>query len=433
MNRPLHKVLMLAYYFPPMGLSGVQRTAKFVKYLPEFGWKPIVLTIYPTAYFAYDETLLQELSHPAIDIVRTGTHDITHLAALAAPQKTFTMPPEETRSLLSALSQLIFFPDNKIGWKKLAFAKACEIIEREKDIAVIYSTAPPFTSHLIALELRAKYQLPIVLDFRDPWVENPAHFYWTPWHKRKHEALEEKALLYADRIITANRALKELFLKKYFGKLTHKDISIIWHGYDAEDFQRAQPDNRVRRKLRFVYSGRFFLSSPKPFFKGLKVAIEKEPALREHLEVCFVGIFPKAYLRLAEKYGLKDLVEVRGYRPHLEAVAELLKADVLWATLDDVKGAETITHGKLFEYLAARKTLFGIVPDGAAKQLILDANGLVAHPKNIKEIASKILELYDLWKRNALPTPNEEFVVRFDRRNLTAQLAKEFAQFVRIE
>lgn len=429
----MHKVLMIAYYFPPMGLSGVQRTAKFVKYLPEFGWKPIVLTIHPTAYFAYDDTLLQELSHPAIEIVRTGTHDVTKLAAAATRQKTIEMPTDHARSWLSALSQLLFIPDNKIGWRKHALATAAEIIEREKDIAVIYSTAPPFTSHLIAIELRAKYQLPVVLDFRDPWVENPAHFYWTLWHKRRHEALEEKTLLYADRILTANRALKELFLKKYFGKLTHKDISIIWHGYDAEDFQNVSPEKTAKPKLRFLYSGRFFLSSPKPFFKGLKAAIEKNSSLRHRVEAHFVGVFPAAYMQLAKRYGLKDLVVVRGYLPHRQAVSELLHADVLWATLSDIKGTETITHGKLFEYLAARKTLFGIVPEGAARQLILEANGLVAHPKNVKEIASKILELYELWQRNALPLPSEEFVARFDRRRLTEQLAKEFAQFVRID
>ncbi len=432
-NAPLRKVLMLAYYFPPMGLSGVQRTAKFVKYLPEFGWKPIVLTINPTAYFAYDESLLAELSHPAIEIVRTDTKDVTKLAASAAKRRQFKMPAEPTRKLLSAISQFFFIPDNKIGWKKYAIEQASAIIEREKDIEVIYSTAPPFSSHLIALDLRAKYHLPTVLDFRDPWVENPSHFYWTLFHRRRHEALEERALTYADRIITANRALKELFLKKYFGRVQHKDISIIWHGYDAEDFQLAKPVPRSRQKLRFVYCGRFFLSSPQPFFKGLKIALAKAPALREHIELYFVGIFPEPYERMAEKYGLKELMVVRGYLPHRDAVAELLNADVLWASLDATKGTETITHGKLFEYAAARKTLFGIVPEGAARQFILEANGLVAHPKKPREIAQKILELYALWQKHELPVPSEAFVARFERRQLTAQLAKEFGQLIRID
>ncbi|PIO47078.1 MAG: glycosyl transferase family 1 [[Chlorobium] sp. 445] len=433
MHAPLRKVLMLAYYFPPMGLSGVQRTAKFVKYLPEFGWKPIVLTINPTAYFAYDDSLLAELSHPAIEIVRTDTKDITKAASAATGKRQFKMPSEQTRRFLSALSQLVFIPDNKIGWKKFAIEKASEIIEREKDIDVIYSTAPPFSSHLIALELRAKYHLPAVLDFRDPWVENAAHLYCTPFHRRKHEALEEYVLTHADRIITANRALKELFLRKYLGQLQHKDISIIWHGYDADDFRQVQPDSRTRRKLRFVYSGRFFLSSPAPFFRGLKAAIVQEPALRESVELCFVGLFEKEHMSLAEKLGLKDMIEVHGYRPHLEAIAELLRGDVLWATLNPVKGTEVITHGKLFEYIGARKTLFGIVPEGAAHQLILEANGVVAHPKKTQDIAQKILELYALWKRNMLPTPTEDFVQRFERRQLTAQLAKEFGQLIRIE
>ncbi len=431
-DKAIKKVLIIAYYFPPMGLSGVQRTLKFVKYLPEFGWKPIVLTITPTAYYAYDETLLKELDTNPIEIHRTETKDVTKTAASLSSSQQFKLPGEFMRRLISLASQTFFIPDNKIGWKKFALQKADEIFAQHGDIDLIFSTAPPFTSHLIALELRKKYQLPTVIDFRDPWVENPLHFYPTPLHLRAHQRLEETVVLGVDKIITVNRALKEHFLRTYRGKLTHNDIAIITHGYDAKDFALV-PKARVNSgKFRFLHSGTLHSSerSPKPFFLGLKKAIEQNPELGEKVEARFVGLFPTEYMKFAKSLGLDGLVQVEGYKSHHDALAENFQADVLWATQSAVKHIETITQSKLFEYVACERTLFGIVPDGASKQFILEANGVVAHPKFPDEIATKILDLFERWKSGTLPVPSKEVVEKYDRRNLTMQLAREFEQML---
>ncbi|MFN3638337.1 MAG: glycosyltransferase [Chloroherpetonaceae bacterium] len=431
-DKAIKKALVIAYYFPPMGLSGVQRTLKFVKYLPEFGWKPIVLTITPTAYYAYDETLLRELDNSQIEIHRTETKDVTKTAASLSNSQQFKLPSGFMRRLMNLASQTFFIPDNKRGWKKFALQKADEIIAQHGDIDLIFSTAPPFTSHLIALELRKKYQLPTVIDFRDPWVENPLHIYPTPFHRRAHQRLEEQVVLGVDKIITVNRALKELFLRSYRGKLTHNDIAIVSHGYDANDFAHV-PKARVNSgKLRFLHSGTLHSSerSPKPFFLGLKKAIEQNPELGEKVEARFVGLFPTEYMKFAKSLGLDGLVQVEGYKSHHDALAENFQADVLWATQSAVKHIETITQSKLFEYVACERTLFGIVPDGASKQFILEANGVVAHPKFPDEIATKILDLFERWKSGTLPVPSKEVVVKYDRRNLTMQLAREFEQLL---
>ncbi|MCS6987994.1 MAG: glycosyltransferase [Chloroherpetonaceae bacterium] len=431
-ERALKKVLVIAYYFPPMGLSGVQRALKFVKYLPEFGWKPIVLTIAPTAYYAYDETLLNELDMSVVEVHRSATRDVTRVAANFSKSRQLNLPKAPLRRLMSAISQTFFVPDNKIGWKKSALAKASEIIEKQGDIELVFSTAPPFTSHLIALELRKKYQLPVVADFRDPWVENPLHFYATPLHRRWHQHLEEKVLLGADKIVAVNRLLKEQFLRAYRGKLAHRDIVIIPHGYDPKDFE-GLPKTRVNTgKFRLLYSGTLHSSerSPKPFFLGLKKAIEKNPNLRERVEARFVGLFPSEYLKLAASLGLDGIVQVAGYKSHRETIAENFQADVLWATQSAVKRIETITQGKLFEYVACGRTLFGITPEGASRQFVLEANGVVAHPNNPDEIAAKILDLFEMWKSGTLPVPPKDVVEKYDRRNLTAQLAREFEQLL---
>ncbi len=431
-EKVMKKVLVIAYYFPPMGLSGVQRTLKFVKYLPEFGWKPIVLTITPTAYYAYDETLLRELDMSHIEIYRTETKDITKAAASLTHSQQFKLPNPFLRHLTHFFSQLFFIPDNKIGWKKFALQKASEIIAAHGDIDLIFSTAPPFTSHLIALELRKKYQLPTVVDFRDPWVENPLHIYPTPFHRRRHERLEEQVVLGVDKIVAVNRVLKEHFLRLYRGKLTHKDIAIISHGYDAKDFEHVPKVRANTGKFRLLYSGTLHSSerSPKPFFLGLKKAIEKNSELGQKVEARFVGLFPTEYMKVAKSLGLDGLVQVEGYKSHHDALAENFQADVLWATQSDVKHIQTITQSKLFEYVACERTLFGIMPDGASKQFILEANGVVAHPKNPDEIAEKLLLLFERWKSGTLPVPPKEVVEKYDRRNLTMQLVREFEQML---
>ncbi len=431
-EKTVKKVLVIAYYFPPMGLSGVQRTLKFVKYLPEFGWKPIVLTIAPTAYYAYDETLLNELDTTQIEIHRTETKDVTKTAALLSHSREFKMPSAWMRRVMNVVSQTFFIPDNKIGWKKFALKKACDLIEQHGDIDLIFSTAPPFTSHLIALELRKKYQLPTVVDFRDPWVENPLHIYLTPFHRRAHQHLEEQVVLGVDKIVAVNRTLKEQFLRVYRDRLTHKDIAIITHGYDAKDFEHLPKPRMNTGKFRLLYSGTFHSSerSPKPFFLGLKKAIEKNPELADKVEARFIGLFPMEYMKVAKSLRLDGLIQVAGYKSHHEALMETVQADVLWTTQSAVKRIETITQSKLFEYVACGRTLFGIVPDGASKQFILEANGVVAHPNQPDEIANRMLELFERWKSGTLPVPSQEVVAKYDRRNLTAQLVREFEQLL---
>jgi hypothetical protein len=134
------KVLVIAYYFPPMGLSGVQRTLKFVKYLPEFGWQPTVISTNSGSYYAYDDTLLSELSED-ISIVRTEEKQ----------KKNFKYPSTTIQKIGRFVNGLFRQPDSKIGWKKKAIDLASKIIEEDKP-DVIFSTAPPFTSHLVAAE-----------------------------------------------------------------------------------------------------------------------------------------------------------------------------------------------------------------------------------------------------------------------------------------
>ncbi|MBK9248685.1 MAG: hypothetical protein IPM69_11355 [Ignavibacteria bacterium] len=145
----MKKVLVLAYYFPPLGLSGVQRTLKFVKYLPLFGWEPTVITVGESGYYAKDDTLLAELD-PGIRIIRTHSMDAN---SIIKNKGTIAIPHEKIRKLLSRISDFILIPDSKIGWKKSTLKAAIALLSTEK-FDVIYATAPPQTAFLIGADFK---------------------------------------------------------------------------------------------------------------------------------------------------------------------------------------------------------------------------------------------------------------------------------------
>jgi glycosyltransferase involved in cell wall biosynthesis len=410
-----------------MGISGVLRTAKFVKYLPKYGWHPIVLTGTPRQYLAYDEKLLEEVTSPDITIIKPEQE--SKLTPVKEPPKKDYLRAEWLRKIATKSSQTFFIPDNKTGWAKHALETAKKIYKDHPDIKVVYSSAPPFSSHLLAIQLRELYNTPTILDFRVPWSEHPTHFMPTLIHKRRQRYFEERAIRASDKIITSNREMKERLITKYFDRLTHQDISIIPNGFDPEDYQKANPDSRGDKKLRFVYSGLFQDDrSPKPFFQALLYAFEKQPELKDKINLRFIGLFQKDFEKLAEKMGLRDLIVIKGYKNHVETIQELLKSDVLWAILGNIKHNELISLGKLYEYVGCKKTIFGIVPEGASKNFVLKANGIVARPDSIEDIGDKIISLYSLWKTDRLPVPDDSFIEAYNKEKLTLDLVKEFEE-----
>jgi glycosyltransferase involved in cell wall biosynthesis len=420
-----NKVLIISYYFPPMGLSGVQRTLKFAKYLPLYKWEPTVLTVTPTAYFALDYSMLREVSDSNIRTVRTNSIDPTRLFKRDKPIK---MPHERMRSFLSKVSQALFIPDNKIGWKREALKAARKLLQ-EESFDVILSTAPPYTSHLIGMALARETGIPLVLDYRDAWVDNPLHFYLTPFHKMIHQRLEKAVLHSSNKIITINRRIKEVMIVRY-PFLSYHDISIIPQGYDPEDFHVGDPLKLpFTEKMRFTYAGTFYRNrTPKFFLRALAEVLNQNPKMRQKIEAVFIGTFRKENYGLIDTLGLKDVVKVFGYLDHGSTIRYLIASDVLWMTIGIGKGEDMISTGKLFEYIGSRKPILGLVPDGVAGKTILETGaGRVVPPTDVAAIKKAIIELFTLWEKNELPEIPMEYAEKYDRRKLTGELARELS------
>jgi len=417
-------VLVIAYYFPPLGLSGVQRTLKFVKYLPQFGWQPTVLTVTPTGYYAQDYTLLEELHSHHIEVERVGSLDPNRLFRKKGVVK---MPSEKWRKIFTFISDTFFIPDNKIGWKRKALKAAIKLFEKN-NFDVIFATAPPFTDFLIGTALHKKFNKPLVIDYRDPWHEYPYKYYPTPLHKLWNYKLEKKVLRASSRILVTGRRTKELILKR-FKYLRYNDVTILSHGYDPADFV-VDPKIHVEKskRMRFAHAGVFYGDrTPKHFLQALKEVVTAQPQLKDQIELVLIGNLQDEYMKIIKSLGLEGNVTITGYLDHKHCIEYLKSADILWLTLNNDKQSP----GKLYEYLGLRKPILGCVPEGFIRQTLEEAGGcMIIQPTDVKGIAEAIVQLYGLYRANRLPAPKEEVIQKYNRIELTNGLSKIFGFLV---
>ncbi len=440
-------VLVIAYFFPPLGGGGVQRTLKFVKYLPDNGWNPIVLTVREGGYDAFDNTLARELS-PDVRIIRTSSIEPTRFYRKVRARLSSNSNPSsagerggKTGDIIRSLFDFVFVPDDKLGWFPFALSEGKRLIKGKIDL--IYSTAPPYTAHLIAYHLKRAAGAPWVADFRDAWTRNSFKRFPTTLHRNLEAYLERKVINSADRIITATEPLRREWLRAYPGLDASKLITIT-NGFDPQDFEGIEPE--ISDKFTISYTGTFYAQrNPYHFLKGLGELLTEKEELKDEIRVNLIGKFDRVSDGIIEeaiqRYGLREVVNSPGYVPHQEGISYLLGADVLLLVIASKEG-EAILTGKIFEYLATRKPILALVPKCAAGELIeaLEA-GRIVPPEDIEGIKKAIYRFYLEYNEGASsPQPlsiNEgslrsrlkaEKLQSFTRQELTKKLSQVFEE-----
>jgi len=219
----LRKVLMVAYYTPPLGLSGVMRVTKLCKFLPEFGWQPLLLTVKPVAYYAYDPDLLSDLTAAAV--YRTESLDPNRLLEVIRPKRRRLRPAlTRTGGKGPRLLNHLLFPDAKIGWLPFAVARGRKVINEQRP-AAIFATAPPFTALLVGVRLKAAARVPLVIDFRDPW---PTGFEPPPrWQIGALRRLRAKLVRHADLVLAVNEGT---------ARAVGQGVQVLENGFDPTEF-----------------------------------------------------------------------------------------------------------------------------------------------------------------------------------------------------
>ena len=412
----VRRVLIVAYYFPPMGGSGVQRIAKFAKYLRAHGWHPEVLTVAPRGYLAYDDSLLEEIEAAGIPIHRTSSWDPTRVFG---KKRAIGLPGESARNLFAQASQWLFIPDNKRGWRRPAVKTGKRLLASGRFDAIL-ATAPPYTAGLIARDLHQATGIPYLVDFRDDWAGNPRHTYPTSWHKKKHLRMEQAVMRDADGVLTINEQIASAIQFRQ-GIVPE----VIPQGYDPQDLQVA-PSRKEANQFRLVYTGMFYdRQRPDSMLAALGSLVKHDPGLRDVLEAVFVGLPPEALKPKAEALGIANLIKGTGYLSHQDAVAYTKSADLLWMTVGEGPGQETISTSKLFEYFGTGLPILGLVPEGAARNALLAYGaGRVALPDHVDEITQALLLFLAEWKAGTPLRADEAFVASHNRYALAGQLAQ---------
>jgi len=430
-----HTVLVLAYYYPPMGLSGVQRVAKFTKYLPQYGWNPIVVTTGPTLYYAEDQTLLHEVEAAGVEIVRT---EPSLRVKKLLEKGVITMPRESVRKFISKSSSALFVPDNKKKWAAKAVALAKDVVARHP-VDVIFASGPPFSTVMAAAQLSAETGIPYVADYRDLWYGNQFHSYPTLWHKHRHQKFEHQTLARASRITVTNRRMKEFLIANY-EFLDFHDVVILPHGWDPDDF--AQPMSAETRgrlfpngstdAFRLTFTGTFYDSvTPVPFFKAIKKLRKEHPEV--NLELHFAGMLRKEYQAKAHRMKLDDIIVNHGYLPHAESVALIQQSDALWMMLGDARNVDTCAPAKLYEYFGTQKPILASTPKGAARNdAMAYGASYITDPYDVPAIVQAVLSMYNDWRTGRHMTPNRDFVLQHQRTVLTESLVKVLQKALRV-
>lgn len=413
----MKNVLFILYYFPPMGGSGVQRPFKFAKYLREFGWNPIVLCPEPGAYHTFDESLQKELQSLGLEVHRVEANTPFHRAG-QSPRK--VKVPGAIAKVLRWLSTFFYIPDNKKSWIEPGLEKALTLV-KEKEIDAVFASGPPHSNLMLAQRLKEQTGLPTIMDLRDDWVESHLVNYPTALHKKKMQQLEIDTLTKADALLTINdeigRSIKSRVLK---------DVRVIGHGYDPEDFETAEEmATGSPQKLKFLYSGTFYPESrPDSFLKAIHSLVDGTPKLKDKIELQFQGGLNSGHWKLVNELGLASMVLDFGYVNHDLAVKNLMNADVLWLNIGQKKNPEIISLGKTSEYFATKKPILGLVPEGSAKEMLLDyGKAFIADPYVVAEIKEQLMNIIKCYENDNWPEYSEQVVESYNRKTLAGKLA----------
>jgi glycosyltransferase involved in cell wall biosynthesis len=436
------KVLIIAYYFPPIGGSGVVRIIKLAKYLPQFGWEPTVLTVAGGDSFVFDTSLLDELPEtfpieraPAWEIIKTtqAKHTLDRVRVPGGQSARATLR-QSLAQFLRALYFSVFIPDDKLGWLWPATRKAVQVA-RTETFDVIFATSPPQTDLLIAARLKRRLHIPIVLDYRDEWTTNPHKLMPNSVTHGLQRLLERCTLAQADALTLVSEGMLDHLHENALLPKSPPKCVILPNGFDPADFPQDESTAQPTDRFHIVYTGSFYgeYRVPDPFLYALHNWLTQNPGYRADVKVTFYGSIYPRHQYLIETLGLQDVIAVAGNLPHHQVVTAQQAAAVLLLIIGAGEGKAVLT-GKIFEYLGARRPILAIVPvEGEAAALIQRTNaGIAVSPEIIPDITQALEKLYQGWKTNSLLyAPKTAEVAKYSRVEQAQQLSRLFTAICR--
>ncbi len=423
------KILIITYYWPPAGGPGVQRWLKFVKYLPDFGWKPTVFIPENPSYPIVDDTLEEDVAEN-LDIIKTKIWEPYQIAELFGKDnkkfKAGQFDVGENQSLKSRLSIWIrgnfFIPDARVFWVNPSVNYLKKYLQ-ENHIDALVTTGPPHSVHLIGLKLKKIFpDLKWIADFRDPWTEISyyQHLKLTKFADRKHRNLEQKVFENADITLATSYTDAANFKKK------GANAVCITNGFDADNQTSKTENPEPSTQFTLSYIGVLEqLRNPQVLWRVLNDLIKENDDFRKNFQLKFVGRIDDRILDKITSSELNNSVKNLGYLPHSEANLEMQNSDLLLVTNFPEDQSKGIIPGKIFEYLATEKQIISFGPKESDVKRILEETGAGKHFSydDYESLKAFILEKFNDWKSGNISS-NTENIEQFSRKNLTKTLAE---------
>ncbi len=430
----MKKVLILTYYWPPAGGAGVQRWLKFVKYLREFGWEPVVYTAENGEMPVIDTSLIKDVP-VGVEVLKQPIWEPYRIYKWFSGRKkedkinASFLNENKTPGITEKISVWIrgnfFIPDARVFWIRPSVRFLNRYILKN-NIQYIISSGPPHSMHLIALQLKNKSQhLKWIADFRDPWTN--IDFYpklmLTSFADRKHKQLEAQVLLKSDVVLSIGQHMSEEFKSIYLSRGGNEinKFKVITNGYDEEDVM--ENDQKKDDTFSLAHIGTLVKDrNPEGLWKVLGKLVKDNAEFASKLQIKLVGKVDLFVKERIAAYHLNTYVKYIDYLPHNEVIREQQRSRVLLLLVNNTPNAKGILTGKFFEYMASGSPVLAIGPEDGELAGILNETecGLISDFVDEKKLEKHLLYFYGHPEHR----PNSQNIKYYSRKALTGQLSK---------
>ncbi len=389
--------LMISYAFPPVGGAGVQRSVKFVKYIRKYGWQPTVLTVLNPSVPVLDQDLSRDV--PAdVSVFHARTLEPSYSFKrnlIHTPNAT----PSRLKTLLRGWASRWLQPDAQVLWNRNAYGTACKVL-KQRTFSAIYVSGPPFSSFLLGCQLKKQFGIPLVLDFRDEWSISARYLENRSQQRSSHRGqtqMFESTLRQADAIVATTLASADELTSCCKRVGSSAFVRCIYNGFDPDDLLHLKNEPIKTKAFRLVYTGTLWkLTDIEPLVRAVQKLSMRSPHDANKLELHFVGRRTGEQEAILDKLASTPVqLHRHDYLSHQQSLQFACEADGLLLTLADQPGAERVVPGKLFEYLALKRPILSLVPEGEAWRLLAEEPlATNIHPSQIDAI--------EAWLRQAI-------------------------------
>lgn len=437
MNTNSEQILYITYFFPPLGGIAPIGRVKFAKYLEKFSIRPVILTVKPVHYFAYDFDLLDELP-TSIPVYRTCSLDLNRLLYIAKSIKQLARRNHSARSVgfhpsvfnerVKSFIRSCIPIDEKIGWLPFALTKGLEIINKSA-IKGIMVSIPPYHPAITGWLLHRLTSLPLIFEYEDLWTLTPHPLHHNPLFKVLEEWTEKRVLRDVSYItVTAPTARKKMRQKYPF--LNKIPIDVLYYGWDKDDvanpnFSKKSTDGPIK----IGYAGAFYgYQTPKYLLKALQELLTQKLITKENFELHFIGNFSDEIHELFNNHRIREIIKVHPFMPHKQCLEFLTQMDYVAIFLGGKEKSDGVIPAKLFDYFAIKVPIIGLCPEGSDLMYLLQKYGLPT--AEFDDIKANMDLLIKILRERPYPTLTDEELLQYERNFIYEKLANRIRKVI---